>query len=365
MGHPIGWNNPPGPGYPPPPAGAVPWTAQGLDDTGPIPRQAPAPGAGPEGVPERQGVGVAKVLGLIVAALGAVNFIWGFLPELTASRSQESLSVFAVGPAYVPVLLLIGGLLALAALLPGTEVSRLSVAAVSVGGAAGAIVSLGTEGPVQLVSTTQVSKGMGAILLVIFGIVQAVVAIGAYVVGADGVQWGRRSAAGTAAVPGAAAAVGSAAVGPAPFQAAAAGWDSHPSSAPHPAAGAGAGTPAGAVRPGWYAPWQGQDPRGIPADERPTGPQQIVVGTESRAEPPPVTRADLTPPAAVPGSPDAADHATPAAESPHEHPSPVGDAPGQNSPVGADPVEDGSVQDGQVQDGPVQDGPAKDTGHSS
>jgi hypothetical protein len=91
-----------------------------------------------------------------------------------------------VGPAYVPILLLIAGLLALAAFLPGTERSRLAVAAVSVGGAAGAIVSLGTPGSFELFANpNQVSSGLGAILLVIFGIIQAVIAVGAYVVGAD------------------------------------------------------------------------------------------------------------------------------------------------------------------------------------
>ncbi len=123
----------------------------------------------------------SRVLGLLVAALGALNFIWGFLPEVSSGRSSATLSVFAVGPAYVPILLLIAGLLALAAFLPGTEASRLGVAAVSVGGAAGAIVSLG----VGQTATTE-SKGAGAVLLVIFGIIQAVVAVGAYVVGAGG-----------------------------------------------------------------------------------------------------------------------------------------------------------------------------------
>ena len=103
------------------------------------------------------------------------------------------MSVFAVGPAYVPILLLIAGLLALAAFLPGSERSRLAVAAVSVGGAAGAIVSLGTPGSFELFANpNQVSSGLGAILLVIFGIIQAVIAVGAYVVGAD-TLWKPRS----------------------------------------------------------------------------------------------------------------------------------------------------------------------------
>jgi hypothetical protein len=139
-------------------------------------------------LPEQQrssGPDPAKLLGLAVAGLGGLNFIWGFLPALSAPRLDADLSVFAVGPAYVPILLLIAGLLAMAAFLPGSERSRLAVAAVSVGGAVGAIVSLGMTGPVELVATGQVNKGLGATLLVIFGVIQAVVAIAGYVVGAD------------------------------------------------------------------------------------------------------------------------------------------------------------------------------------
>src|SRR6478672_2582597 len=183
--------------------------ARSEQDTGPIPRVAGGVPGVPGGVTRK--FDPAKLLGLAVALLGALNFICGFLPEITSTRSNESLSVFAVGPAYVPVLLLIAGLLALAAFLPGSERSRLAVAAVSVGGAAGAIVSLGTPGSFELFANpNQVSSGLGAILLVIFGIVQAVIAIGAYVVGADA-PWTRSK--------------NPAPVGPAPDQAAPATWD--------------------------------------------------------------------------------------------------------------------------------------------
>ncbi len=302
------------PGYPSYGQPGAPWPTGGAaDDTGPIPRQVPPSGAG------RSSVDVAKALGVVVAALGALNFLFGFLPELTATRSQDSLSVFAVGPAYVPVLMLVGGLLALAALLPGGEVSRLAVAAVSVGGAAGAIVSLGTQGPVQLVSSTQVSKGMGAILLVIFGIIQAVVAIGAYVVGAESVPWGRRTATAGGGQPGAqgvSVAAPSAHGGGVGAGGSTGGWSGAAGATPGWTAGAGptgtAGTTGGGgwtgggwaagpgygppsgpmpgaaypgtVQPGWYGrPEQrpADDARNAPADDRPTGPQQVVVGTES------------------------------------------------------------------------------------
>lgn len=336
MSGPIGSNGPSGPEYSPYQRAAAPWTAaDALYDTGPIPRQSAASRPAAAGVPGRQTVGVAKLLGLTIAALGALNFLWGFLPELTAARSQESLSVFAVGPAYVPVLLLIGGLLALAALLPGGEVSRLAVAAISVGGAAGAIVALGSQGPVQLVSTTQVSKGMGAILLVIFGIIQAVVAVGAYVVGTDALPWGRgntrRAEPAAGAAGPAVAAAGTAAAGTAPAGTAPAG--SAPAGSVAPAApnapnagrpagsgggygggygpntadGTGSGYSAGAVQPGWFAPaqaWPSHDPRNTPADDRPTGPQQVVRGTESHPERPPVTHSEVSGSAGPAGQPD-------------------------------------------------------------
>ncbi len=121
---------------------------------------------------------------MCVIALGLLNFIWGFLPELSLPRStttQGSLSVFSIGPAYVPILLLTAGLLAMTAFLPGEERAPFAVAAVSAGGAIGAIVSLGTQDAVS--GFGQVSKGLGAILLVVFGIIQAVVAVTAFVIG--------------------------------------------------------------------------------------------------------------------------------------------------------------------------------------
>lgn len=265
-------------GYPPGagPAGGYPgggWDqARSEQDTGPIPRVV-GTGAGDPG----QGGGFrrvdpAKLLGLIVAVLGALNFIWGFLPEITATRSKESLSVFAVGPAYVPVLLLIAGLLALAAFLPGSERSRLAVAAVSVGGAAGAIVSLGTAGSVELVSATTVGKGMGAILLVVFGIIQAVVAIGAYVIGADLSQ-----------VRGPRAAAGPPPVGPPPAGPVTPGpgWGV----GAHPAAGNAWQAAAPAAAPGWYGPPAVSDAAGPPADESDTGPQAVVDPATARPIP--------------------------------------------------------------------------------
>jgi hypothetical protein len=236
----------------------------------------------------------AKLLGLAVAGLGGLNFIWGFLPQLKAPRIDADLSVFAVGPAYVPILLLIAGLLAMAAFLPGSERSRLAVAAVSVGGAVGAIVSLGMTGPVELVATGQVSKGLGAILLVIFGIIQAVIAIAGYVVGADFSPRapGRGGPAGV----------------PDPAAGAQPGWFGPAAGAPSagaPSAGTPSaglvpplGTPPGWVQPAGQQPWwppapmpapmptQVQAPTPLPApepNEAVTGPQ-VVIGPEFRRD---------------------------------------------------------------------------------
>ena len=130
--------------------------------------------------------------------LGGLNFIFGFLPQYTGGSANGNFSVYAVGPGYVPILLLIAGLLALAAFVPGSERSRLAVAAVSVGGAVGAVISIGTTSP----GTASLGTGMGAILLTIFGIVQAVIAIGGYVVGAGISPRAAASAAGSTAGPG-------------------------------------------------------------------------------------------------------------------------------------------------------------------
>ncbi len=243
--------------------------------TGPDHHGAP-PGGWPPGAPlsgpaapaparSRAVLEPAKAFGVVIAALGALNFVFGFLPELTSSRIDATLSVYAVGPAYVPILLLVAGLLALAAFIPGSERSRLAVAAVSVGGAVGALISLGTDGPVQALTSAQVSKGMGAVLLTIFGIIQAVVAIAAFVVGADA-----RFAPRTAGQP--PAAVGGRASSdpdtgpirpvsfPAPAGPAAAPW-AQPGSSERGA------PPPVAYYAGWAPP---------PDDDRPTGPQRAV-----------------------------------------------------------------------------------------
>ncbi|WP_395725306.1 DUF5336 domain-containing protein [Nakamurella sp.] len=247
----------------------------------------PTPPGGAGG--HRSPVDPAKLFGLVIAALGALNFVFGFLPQVTSSRIVESPSVYAVGPGYVPILLLIAGLLALAAFLPGSERSRLAVAAVSVGGAVGALISLGTSSSLELLAAGQVSKGVGAVLLTIFGIIQAVVAIAAYVVGADLRVGSRSRSAADPATDGADPSIphGWMAAVPAPA------WTpARPNPPAAPPAPTAAAEPAGSV--GYYTgyapvPGSAADPGG-PAgprsavsswepsadDDRPTGPQPVI-----------------------------------------------------------------------------------------
>ena len=278
---------------------------------------------------------------------------------MTAPRLGQTLSVFAVGPAYVPILLLIAGLLALAAFLPGSERSRLAVAAVSVGGAVGAIVSLGTPGSFELFANPdQVSSGIGAILLVVFGIVQAIVAIVGYVIGADLTRGGGRPS-DTASqqdgpVAGYPVAVAAYPAGypatsssfPAPTAQPAAGYPApqgYPAPAPTAARGPAAGAAYGAGH--WPVP-----------DERATGPQ-VVVGSESdrAAEdgsrpgeelatrdtgPIPVVRPEVDPGATVVTSAFVGDNLPAAGE--HATGTPSTDSPSTQTQVAGNPAPDDS-----------------------
>ncbi len=252
---------------------------------------APTPTTGAPTTGGRARMDPAKLFGIAIAVLGALNFLFGFLPEVTAGRLDTSLSVYAVGPAYVPILLLIAGLLALAAFLPGSERSRLAVAAVSVGGAVGALISLGSTGAVELTTTAQVSKGVGAVLLTIFGIIQAVVAIAAYVVGSD-LRPRSAVAASIAPAAGPPATAPESAAGPL-------------RSAPWPAAPPPPSAPAPSNPPAVRAGGAGSEWAPPADDDRPTGPQPVVpgpgepdqapTGTSPPAPPDPAGRVDEAP----------------------------------------------------------------------
>lgn len=229
------------------------------------------PGARPHGAtaaaPRRSEIGTTRALSAVVAALGVVNLVAGFLPEvaLPASGRQvvESVSVFAVGPGWVPLLLLTGGLLAAAAFLPGGGDHRFAAAAVSVAGAVGAVVALGVPNGFEQLLGASLGNGAGALLLFVGGTIQAVVAVAALVLSATG---------GTASVPGESTRPGGpGAAGPVP-------------AGPWPAGA----SPAGGVAPGFgpgpaapVQPWSGAAGFGPSAAGTPNGP----VATPPRSTP--------------------------------------------------------------------------------
>lgn len=157
-------------------------------------------GPGAPGAPTRTpGIGAPRALSAVVALLGIVNLMAGFLPEVSlpeATRNAAaSVSVYAVGPGWVPLLLLVGGLLAAGALLPGGADHRFAAAAVSVAGAIGAVIGLGIPNGFEQLLGNGRGNGAGALLLFIVGTIQAVVAIAAHIMGTGPQESGDRSAA--------------------------------------------------------------------------------------------------------------------------------------------------------------------------
>lgn len=115
---------------------------------------------------------LGKILPLAVGGLAVLNFIFGFLPFF--SGGGESLSVYGGGAGYVPLAFLIAGLLAIAPLLPKGHKASYAVAVISVVAFLGALFALVLDG---LGTALGVSKGIGVILLLIFGFFQAVAAV--------------------------------------------------------------------------------------------------------------------------------------------------------------------------------------------
>ncbi len=120
---------------------------------------------------------MGKNLALGIAGLALLNFIWGFLPA--SSSDYGSIAVFSSPATASIVILLAAGLLALGPMLPGGRSYAYPVAAASV---AGALVQL-----FVLIMTTG-GKGVGMILLLIFGLLQAAAAVFAWLIGAGMVK---------------------------------------------------------------------------------------------------------------------------------------------------------------------------------
>jgi len=157
------WGPGPGPGGPGPGGPAGPG---GPGFRGPQASSAP-----------RKPMNLGRILPLVVGGLGVLNLIWGFLPATSSAYNNgDSISVFGIGYGWLPLLLLTGGLLALGPLLPKGDKMSYVVAVISVVGLLGAFFT------VVIVSG---DKGIGIILLLVFGFLQAVAAIVLWLFDAD------------------------------------------------------------------------------------------------------------------------------------------------------------------------------------
>ncbi|MGW5053179.1 DUF5336 domain-containing protein [Actinokineospora sp. NPDC004072] len=122
----------------------------------PTPAYGPPPSAGPKFT-------VAQMLHLGVAGLGALNFFLGFAPAGPGANYFEIASV-------LPALFLIAGVLSLQVVLPG-DAKKPGLLPPAAAVAAALTVLFGLFGGLD---------GTGAILLLIFGLVQAAAAVAAF-----------------------------------------------------------------------------------------------------------------------------------------------------------------------------------------
>ncbi|MBP2322581.1 hypothetical protein JOF56_002966 [Kibdelosporangium banguiense] len=107
-----------------------------------------------------------QILALVAGGLGVLNLFLGFAPLITGSSFYES----GVG-AWIPAVLLIGGLLQLPAILPGDDKPGLAPAAVTTGG---------TLAFLFMVFAFPASLAAGGVMVLIFGILQMGAAVAAY-----------------------------------------------------------------------------------------------------------------------------------------------------------------------------------------
>lgn len=158
------------------PGGSVPPPQQQWQGSAP-----PPPGgapqqwqAGPPAAPSKP-MDLGKILPLVAAGLGVLNFIWGMLP--VASGAGFGSGFFFTG--WAPVLLLVAGLLAVGGLLPKGESQLFLSTAISVPTAVAILFALIAK------SSTFTSGGVALILLLIFGLLQAAATVFAWLVDAD------------------------------------------------------------------------------------------------------------------------------------------------------------------------------------
>ena len=121
---------------------------------------------------------LGKILPLVVGVLGLIGFIAGFLPAASFSvgPTSVSVSVFGGGPSYLPILLVMVGLLACAPLLPGGRKYILPALLLSVAGLLGAIGAVASSTVLSKLAGTgsagTASKGFGIWLLLIVAVLQ-------------------------------------------------------------------------------------------------------------------------------------------------------------------------------------------------
>jgi hypothetical protein len=142
---------------------------------GGYPGQGPhQPQPGPAGYGPPQGghggpglkLSLPQILALVAGGLGVLNLFLGFAPLITGSSFYES----GVG-AWIPAVLLIGGLLQLPAILPGDEKPGIAPAAVTTGGALAFLFMVFAFDP---------SLAAGGVMVLIFAILQMGAAVAAY-----------------------------------------------------------------------------------------------------------------------------------------------------------------------------------------
>jgi len=129
---------------------------------------------------------LGKVLAMILGLLGVLAYFFGFLPFLSYSNGagddRVSVSVYGAGPSYLPILLLIVGLLACALFLPGGRKYSLPVAVLAIAGLLSAIAVMVSKNLFDRLADstggTAASKiGIGMILLLVVALVQAAAAV--------------------------------------------------------------------------------------------------------------------------------------------------------------------------------------------
>ncbi|MGZ4586858.1 MAG: DUF5336 domain-containing protein [Mycobacteriaceae bacterium] len=123
---------------------------------------------------------LGRILGLVAAALGVLTLLLGFAPLASrGSPSGSSASFYEVGglPAYMLVLLLVGGLLAGLGNVPKVRSYNQVAAVLTVSGFLALLVSV-----ISLAGQSSVDVGFGAYIALLFALLAAVATVGALLI---------------------------------------------------------------------------------------------------------------------------------------------------------------------------------------